>query len=36
MRERAASAGGELRVGVENGLRLALRLPLRDIEGRTA
>jgi two-component system sensor histidine kinase DesK len=36
MRERAVSAGGELLVGVENGLRLALRLPLRDLEGRAA
>jgi two-component system sensor histidine kinase DesK len=36
MRERAASAGGELLVGVENGLRLALRLPMQGMEGRAA
>jgi two-component system sensor histidine kinase DesK len=36
MRERAANAGGELLLGVENGLRLALRLPVRDMEGEGA
>jgi two-component system sensor histidine kinase DesK len=36
MRERAASAGGELLLGVENGLRLALRLPVPDMEGKAA
>jgi two-component system sensor histidine kinase DesK len=36
MRERAASAGGELLLRVENGLRLALRLPVPDMEGKAA
>jgi two-component system sensor histidine kinase DesK len=30
MRERAASLGGELAIGVDNGLRLELRLPMID------
>jgi len=36
MRERAASLGGRLVVGVENGLRLELRLPVKDREGEAA
>lgn len=36
MRERAVSAGGRLMVSVENGLRLELRLPVKDREGEIA
>jgi two-component system sensor histidine kinase DesK len=36
MRERAASVGGRLLVSVENGLRLELRLPVKDMEGEAA
>jgi signal transduction histidine kinase len=30
MRERAASVGGKLSIGVDNGLRLELRLPINE------
>ena len=36
MRERASSVGGRLVVSVENGLRLELRLPVKDREGEAA
>ncbi|ALK95755.1 histidine kinase [Massilia sp. WF1] len=36
MRERAAGAGGELSIGVDEGLRLELRLPIKETEGETA
>jgi len=36
MRERASSVGGQLRVSVDRGLRLELRLPVKDMEGEAA
>jgi two-component system sensor histidine kinase DesK len=36
MRERAAAAGGRLLVSVDNGLRLELRVPVKDMEGEAA
>jgi two-component system sensor histidine kinase DesK len=36
MRERASSVCGQLLVRVENGLRLELRLPVKDMEGEAA
>jgi two-component system sensor histidine kinase DesK len=36
MRERAAAAGGALLVSVETGLRLELRLPVKNMEGEAA
>jgi two-component system sensor histidine kinase DesK len=36
MRERASSAGGRLVVSVDKGLRLELRLPVKDMEGEAA
>ncbi|MFC5551144.1 sensor histidine kinase [Massilia aerilata] len=36
MRERASSVGGQLLVSVDKGLRLELRLPVKDMEGEAA
>jgi two-component system sensor histidine kinase DesK len=36
MRERAASVGGKLSIGVDNGLRLELRVPLKELVGEAA